>query len=186
MTFNKQKELIMKELQQVVNSIEEDEVTELVNLLCDARQVFVVGVGRVMLMLQAFVKRLNHIGIEANYVGAINEPAITKTDVLIVGSGSGESIIPLSIAKVAMKYQPKIVHIGSNGNSSLLPYVDVFVRIPCQTKLHRKDEIKSKQLMSSLFEQSLLLLVDAIALEIVEKKQMKDLHKMWQKHANLE
>ena len=40
--------------------------------------------------------------------------------------------------------------------------------------------------MSSLFEQSLLLLADMVALLIVDKKQITDLHALWKKHANLE
>ena len=40
--------------------------------------------------------------------------------------------------------------------------------------------------MSSLFEQSLLLLGDMIALLIVDKEGITDLHSLWRKHANLE
>ena len=40
--------------------------------------------------------------------------------------------------------------------------------------------------MSSLFEQSLLLLGDMVAMKIVQKKDIKDLHLLWKKHANLE
>ena len=58
--------------------IDVDDYNQLLNMICDSEKVFVVGVGRVMLMLQAFAKRLNHLGITANYVGAIDEPAITE------------------------------------------------------------------------------------------------------------
>lgn len=68
----------------------------------------------------------------------------------------------------------------------MTPYEDIFVRIPCSTKLQLQDEIKSLQVMSSLFEQSLLLLADMVALLIVDKKQITDLHALWKKHANLE
>ena len=49
-----------------------------------------------------------------------------------------------------------------------------------------EDEISSSQVMSSLFEQSLLLLADMVALLIVDRKQISDLHALWKKHANLE
>ena len=90
------------------------------------------------------------------------------------------------LALVAKKYNAKIAHIGSNANSSMTPYEDLFVRIPCSTKLDLPDEIKSNQVMSSLFEQSLLLLGDMIALLIVDKEGITDLHSLWRKHANLE
>lgn len=59
------------------------------------------------------------------------------------------------------------------------------VRIPVQTKLYLEDEISSNQPMSSLFEQSLLLLGDIVAKMIVERKQI-NLKSLWQYHANLE
>lgn len=186
MKYQSYKEIILGELDQSLAGIDENRVKELTQMICDAEQVFVVGVGRVLLMLQAFVKRLNHLGIQANYVGAVDEPAITENDLLIVGSGSGESIVPLEIMKIAKRYGAKIVHIGSNENSSMAKYEDLFVRIPCSTKLNLKDEIQSGQIMSSLFEQSLLLLADAVALMIVDQKNITDIHALWKKHANLE
>lgn len=186
MKYTEAKDTVLQELQTVFANVKEEEVLALTAAICEAESVFVVGVGRVLLMLQAFVKRLNHLGIEAIYVGAVDEPAITENDLLIVGSGSGESAVPLAIVKIARTHHARIAHIGSNASSSMTPYEDLFIRIPCSTKLNLQDEIKSQQVMSSLFEQSLLLLADMVALLIVDKKQITDLHALWKKHANLE
>ena len=104
MSYENNKNLVLSEIEHVFKQIDVDEYNQLLNMICDSEKVFVVGVGRVMLMLQAFAKRLNHLGITANYVGAIDAPAITEKDLLIVGSGSGESVVPLAIMKVAKKY----------------------------------------------------------------------------------
>ena len=64
-------------------------------------------------------------------------------------------------------------------------FSDLFVRIPVQTKLYLPDEISSVQPMTSLFEQSLLLLGDTIALQMVKEKNI-DMKDLWQYHANLE
>lgn len=187
MAYKENSKLVIDELSASLSSIDEEQVDQLATMICEADKVFVVGVGRVLLMLQALEKRLNHLGIDAYYVGEINEPAITENDLLIVGSGSGESVFPLSIIKLAKeKYGAKTAHIGSNANSSMTAYEDLFVRIPCSTKLNLPDEVKSGQIMSSLFEQSLLLLSDVVAKEIAEKKQITDIHALWKKHANLE
>jgi 6-phospho-3-hexuloisomerase len=118
-------------------------------------------------------------------VGEITEPAITREDLLIVGSGSGESLFPLSVARKAKHLGAAVVHIGSNPKSSMAEYVDLMVRIPVRTKLALEDEINSRQPMTSLFEQSLLLLGDIIALMIIGEKKL-DMHSLWQYHANLE
>ena len=47
-------------------------------------------------------------------------------------------------------------------------------------------EIASQQPMSSLFEQSLLLLGDTVAMLVMQEKGLDDLHALWKKHANLE
>ena len=185
-SYAAKRKIIMDELQGALENIQESDINKLVECICMADTVFVVGVGRVMLMLQAFAKRLNHLGIRANFVGAIDEPAITEKDVLLVGSGSGESVFPVAIAKIAKKYKAKIVHIGSNSQSTMSNYEDIFVRIPCATKLHLIDEISSRQIMSSLFEQSLLILLDAVAMMIVEKNGIYNLDDLWKYHANLE
>ncbi|MBR2529247.1 MAG: sugar isomerase [Blautia sp.] len=176
----------MAEIKKTLDSIDPASVERLTQDILAAEQVFFVGVGRVMLSLQAICKRLCHLGVKANYVGAINEPAITKKDLLIVGSGSGESLFPLGIARKARAAADcRIVHIGSNPDSSMKEVADYMVRIPVRTKLYLADEVDSCQIMTSLFDQSLLLLGDVIAKMIVEERKlvMKDL---WQYHANLE
>ncbi|MCI1956743.1 MAG: SIS domain-containing protein [Oscillospiraceae bacterium] len=178
--------LIVSEVSRALDLVDPESAESLADAVCSAEKVFVVGVGRVLLMLQAFVKRLNHLGVEANFVGAVDEPAITEKDLLLVGSGSGESAVPLAIAKIAKRYGAKIARIGSNADSSMKQYEDLLVRIPCRTKLNRKDEINSKQPMSSLFEQSLLLLLDSEALMIAERRNIGDMSALWHRHANLE
>lgn len=186
MHYSEARETLAAELNLAVGSVDENAAEKLAELICGSEKVFVVGVGRVLLMLQAFAKRLCHLGIEANFVGAIDEPAITDKDLLIVGSGSGESAVPLAIVKIAKKYGARVAHIGSNAQSSMTDYEDLFVRIPCRTKLALADEINSSQPMSSLFEQSLLLFGDALAMMIIDKKNITDIHALWKKHANLE
>jgi len=185
MDFRDGKELILTELDLVLSAIDEKQINQFVELITSSRRIFVVGVGRVKLSLLAFVKRLNHLGIDATYVGAIDEPAIGKSDLLIVGSGSGETAIPVAISKIAKKKEANIVHIGSNVSSTVSRNADLLVRIPCKTKLALPDEIDSSQPMSSLFEQALLLLLDAVALVIIEKRNI-DMKELWHTHANLE
>lgn len=176
---------VLEELKATFESINESEIEELITIITNSDQVFFVGVGRVLLSLKSIAKRWSHLGIKCVVVGDITEPAIKKNDVLIVGSGSGESIIPLEIAKKAKDLQAVVVHIGSNGESSISKLSDLFVRIPVQTKLFLDDEIPSSQPMTSLFEQMLLLLGDVVGLMIIKERSI-NLDSLWEFHANLE
>ncbi|HBQ5643484.1 6-phospho-3-hexuloisomerase [Klebsiella michiganensis] len=176
---------VVQEISDAMEQINPAEVELLIGLMEKADKVFFVGVGRVMLSLQAIAKRLAHLGINTVVVGQITEPAITENDLLIVGSGSGETLFPLGIARKAKTYKAMVVHIGANPDCSMKEYRDHFIRIPVSSKLHLPDEIVSRQPMTSLFEQSLLLVGDIIALMIIEKRQL-NIHSLWQFHANLE
>lgn len=177
---------VLDELGRTLASIDPASLKRLADEILKAEQVFFVGVGRVLLSLQSVCKRLAHLGIKTHYVGEITEPAITKNDLLIVGSGSGASLFPLGIAKKARSaVDCKIVHIGSNPNSEMKDICDFMVRIPVRTKFYLEDEIDSCQPMTSLFEQSLLLVGDILAKMIIERQNL-DMKGLWQYHANLE
>ena len=176
---------VLGELSRALKALDRETVEKFVQAVLNADQVYFVGVGRVFLSLEAICKRFAHLGIRAHCVGEITEPAITDKDLLIVGSGSGQSIVPLNIARKAHSIGAHIVHIGSNPNSDMKELADFMVRIPVRTKFYLEDEIDSRQPMTSLFEQSLLLFGDICAKMIIEEKNI-DLKGLWQYHANLE
>ena len=179
-------EEVLSELHKTLDSVDVEALERLAQEIMKADQVFFVGVGRVMLSLECVCKRLAHLGIKAHCVGEITEPAIKKEDLLIVGSGSGGSIFPLGIAKKARAaVDCTIVHIGSNPNSQMKDIADFMVRIPVRTKNYLEDEIDSCQPMTSLFEQSVLLVGDILAKMIIEQNHL-DMKSLWQYHANLE
>jgi 6-phospho-3-hexuloisomerase len=183
--YNSNVDIVLTELSQTLHRVDYEQVERLKDATLAANKVFFVGVGRVLLSLQAITKRLSHLGIHTHYVGEITEPAITANDLLIIGSGSGMSLFPLAIAKKAKTIGAKVIHIGSNPNSEMKDIADFMVRIPVRTKLYLEDEIESCQPMTSLFEQSLLLFGDILAKMIIDERNI-NLKELWQYHANLE
>ncbi len=175
---------VLAELTRAMAAVAPSEVEAAIGELRAARRVFVVGVGRVSLMLQAFAKRLAHLGIDAWAVGAVNEPALEPGDLLVVASGSGESLVPVAIARRARQLGGRVLYIGSNLSSAAARLADRVVRLPCPTKLRLADEIASQQPMASLFEQSLLLVCDTICLLIARRTGFDA--RSYRGHANLE
>lgn len=182
--FNLYEKKIIEELSRTLDNIKEDEISELIHLISNADRVFFVGVGRVLLSLESIAKRLNHLGIDTVIVGQITEPAITSNDLLIVGSGSGETGFPLFIASKAKTFNAKIAHIGTNPASSMSSYSDLFIHVPASNKYDASIN-PSVQPMTSLFEQSLLILGDTLAMMLIDKEDI-DISSLWQYHANLE
>ena len=178
-TFERGRTLVLGELETALSAIEPNSVDTLIGAVEAA------GVGRVLLSLEAMAKRWAHLGIRTHIVGEITEPAITEKDVLIVGSGSGSTLFPATIAKKAHDIGAKVIHIGSSPVSPVGEVSSLMVRIPVRTKHYLADEIDSAQPMTSLFEQSLLLLGDIVAKMIIERRGL-DMKALWRYHANLE
>jgi len=178
-------ETVINENREALENISEEDICRYLEMIIQAKRVFFVGVGRVLLSLEAIAKRYAHLGIDTVIVGQITEPAITAEDVLIVGSGSGETFFPLGIAEKAGEIGASVIHIGSNPDSSMRQYADLFLRIPVASRANKRDEIRSRQPMTSLFEQALLLFGDVTALLMIQKEQI-NLEDLWLCHANLE
>ncbi len=185
MNFQDLKDEVCEEIRDALTNVDEQNLKKLIDLILSTEKVFVVGVGRVMLVMQAFAKRLKHLGIDVHVVGEIVEPPITAHDILIVGSGSGETMISVNMAKLAQRFRAKVGLITSSHKSTLRKLADVSVVIPCPTKFHLPDEPISKQPMGNLFEQSLFILCDCLTIMLQEKLSIAG-EKMWETHANLE
>lgn len=185
-TYQEISTLVIDECRESLSAIDPVSVSQLVDAILDSDQVFFVGVGRVMLALQAMAKRFAHLGLEAFWVGQITEPAITPRDLLIVGSGSGESLIPVAIAGKAHRLGVKIAYIGANPESSIHKISNLFVQIPVNTKLSNQQVlVQSVQPMTTLFEQSLFLLGDVLA-QMILVRSGREKSELWKYHANLE
>ncbi|MGX8708772.1 MAG: SIS domain-containing protein [bacterium] len=176
---------VIKEMNGVCSLIREEDIDRVGDMILEANRVLVVGVGRVLISLKAWVKRLRHIGVDINFVGSETEGAVHEKDLLIVASSSGESAVPVQIAKIAKKYGVKIVYIGCNPQSTAGLLSDFAMKIPCKTKLGLPGEFPSFQPMSTLFEQVLYILGDVIAYTIMDKKKF-DEEEVKNNHANLE
>ena len=183
--FHSLRNAINQEIGEVLGRVDGKEVERLVDEILNAEKVFFVAVGRVFLSLQCFAKRLAHLGIESHVVGSVNEKAITDKDLLIAASGSGESIMPVEIAKKARKFNARIGLITSARESTLKNIADFAVHLPCPTKNDPDFGVKSIQPMSTLFDQALHVFGDVAAM-IIQKKQGLSKEELWMYHANLE
>lgn len=176
---------IVAEIGETLDLVDPAEVERLAGELMSARRVFIFAVGRVLLSLQCLGKRLNHLGIDCQVVGAMDERPIGPGDLLLVASGSGESKLPAEIARIAKSKGARLALITSASESTIKSLSDVVVHLPCPTKNEPRRGVKSIQLMSTLFDQSLHVFGDVLALSIQNCKHLS-FDAVWRRHANLE
>ena len=178
---------ILGELAGVCGRIDMDGVDALAKAVSDAPAVFVAGAGRSGLALRSFAMRLMHLGKNVHVVGEVVTPAIVKGDLLLVGSGSGETGSLGGMARKAKEAGCGVALVTINPESSIGRLADVAVRIPAPSPkaAHCGDFVKSAQPMGSLFEQALLLVLDAVIMELMAELG-KVSEEMFRLHANLE
>ena len=164
------KALIECEIHQALDTVDGALMDMLMEEILAADTVFLYGVDGVRISLQFFCKRLKHLGIRAQCIRELNESAATENSLLIIGSEESESISLMDVIKKTHDLGTKIAYIGAAPNIVLREYIDLFVRIPLKIKLELIDQIESSQVMSRLFEQSLLVLGDVISIRVAEIK----------------
>lgn len=177
MNFEKNREITLREITATLNKISPKETAEFLDRLVKSRRIFVVGAGRSMLMLQAFAKRLRHLGKESYVVGETVTPAIGKGDLLVAASGSGKTTSALNIVKLAGRYKASVVFITAFPSPSLKKITDLIVNIPYA--------FPSRQIMASLFEQTLLLYCDT-ACQVLGNRLNISEAQIRKNHTNLE
>ncbi len=186
MAFADQSQQLVAEVGRVVARVSPEEVERLVVAIIRTRRLFLAGQGRSGLMMRAFAIRLTHLDIHCHVVGESTTPSLLPGDLLLVGSGSGETVTAVLTARSAHTAGGTIAALTTRPESTLAKLADLCVIVPAPVRerstISPEDSI---QPMGSLFEQSLLLLLDAIVLELKERLR-QDERTMMARHSNLE
>lgn len=185
MTMTEFLQVMIDELTHSVDLINDEEAEKLVNEILEAKKVFVAGSGRSGFMAKSFVMRMMHMGIDAYVLGETVTPTFEEDDILIIGSGSGETKSLVTIAEKAKQIGGTIAAVTLVPDSTIGELADFTVKLAGATKDRSNGDFGTIQPMGSLFEQTLLLFYDAVILRFMEKKGL-DTNKMYGKHANLE
>jgi 6-phospho-3-hexuloisomerase len=176
---------ILSELNRTVGLIADEEAERLADGILGSNKIFVAGAGRSGLMAKTFAMRLMQLGLTAYVVGETVTPSLGKDDILIIGSGSGETGRLVSITEKAKKLGAVIAVATIFPESSIGKLADITVKLPGSPKDKSESGYETIQPMGSLFEQTLLLFYDALILRLMEK-QGTNSETMFGRHANLE
>lgn len=175
-----------EELASCLGRVDEAQAVALLDAVCSARAVFVAGAGRSMLMLRCLAMRLMHLGLVAHVVGDTTTPAFGKGDLLVCASGSGTTGSVLRVARRAHELGGSVAALTIEASSPLGELADVVVEISAYTD---KRVVEGAALPTmpggSLFEQSVLLLGDALVPELAARIGVP-CDRAFALHANLE
>ena len=142
----------------------------------ERRRWFFSGQGRSGLVAEMAAMRFMHMGRSAHFVGEATAPSIRAGDGLVLVSGSGNTPVAIHFARIARDEGAEIALITREPVSALAQLANSVLHVPIET---------TRQFGGSLFEQTSLILLDAIVLELMQA--VADPHKtMLGRHTNLQ
>jgi 6-phospho-3-hexuloisomerase len=180
-------EKVLAEITTCLRLVSSESLAQAGALIEDAPRIFVSGAGRSGLIMRALATRLMHLGKTVHVVGESTTPSIKPGELLVIGSGSGQTSTMLAIARKAKNRGASILLFTTNPTSPLANMADLSVAVPAPSlegdAVGR--DLNSVQPMGTLFEQSLLILYDIIILWLMHRSGVSA-SQMRLRHANLE
>ena len=176
---------ILGEMRNVLSGLDLAASEPLIQALLQADRVFVFGQGRTGYMTRAFAVRLMHLGMDVHFVGDTTTPPITPRDLCLVNSGTGGTRFAYHVAVAAKEAGARLATITAHPEARIGKLADIVLRIPAPTKGERFGPAASKQPAGSLFEQTLMIVLDGLVLVLMERLGHTS-HSLLQRHANIE
>lgn len=182
---------VQDEISEVLNSIDENKLNQLVDLLSNPNvKVLGYSAGRMGFGLKAFMMRLNHLGINAYWFGDNYVPPMGKDDIFICCSNSGTTKSVANIMDIfKAKAKGKVVAFVGNEDSKMGKEADLTIKFKtCNGGLNSDDDaskINSIQPMTTLTEQSMFILFDIVTLMLINRLHI-NVSETKQFHSNIE
>jgi 6-phospho-3-hexuloisomerase len=168
---------VRDEVSRVLSAVSSDQMHAAAALLTDReRRWFCCGQGRSGLVAQMAAMRLMHVGFDAHAVGGVTAPSIGEGDGLLILSGSGETPVTLHLARLAQGFGAHMLVVTTRADSTIAALAEAVIEVPTAG---------TRQFGGSLFEQSALLLLDALVLDLTAADPQAHAA-MQARHANLQ
>ena len=167
-------EAIRHEVEPVMERLDPHALDRAVQSICQARHIFVAGMGRSGYMMRAFAMRLMQMGLLVYMVGDTNTPCAQEGDLLVLGSGSGETESLKNYAAKAHRLGVETLVITGHPESTLGRAADVLVALPVNEEAHkdetgamivyRRENGGERMLLGSRVELCLLLVCELLTM----------------------
>ncbi|MDI6724860.1 MAG: 6-phospho-3-hexuloisomerase [Methanobacterium sp.] len=178
MILNEAIDEMIDNIEQVSSEIDSESIMKMLDMLIEAKNVFIIGLGRSGLVARAFAMRLMHLGISVYVVGETITPAIYEDDCLLAISGSGETSFIISTAKTSKNRNAKIIAVTSYEDSTLGKLSDLVIHVKGRTKIDSEKDYIKRQIngrhqplapLGTLFEITTLVFLEGVIAELMHK-----------------
>ena len=175
------RDIVLLEVASILPRISDASSREFCRELARSKHIYITGVGRSGLVVQAFGQRLMHLGFDVHLAQEVTAPAIRRGDLLVACSGTGTTLLPLYMARKAKRIGARVVSLTAKQNSPLAKLSNLTIVVPAPLERGRE----TRQPARSLFEQCLFLYLDSVILTAMHEFRIPG-RRIRRRHANLE
>ena len=176
--FRDSYEYIIDKAKKALDNISDDDVKRAVNMIKNAKQIFIYGSGRSGLVGKFFAMRLVQLGFVAYFIGETITPIIKKDDLVLLISNTGRTKSTLLVEKIARRIGVNVIAITSHEKSPLAKHATTTIVInPSNTKANLAP-------LGTLFEISTVIFLDSLVSNLLEvtsqtEEDMRGRHAIW-------
>jgi len=182
MIFTESVSYIQRKIKDILDNVSQDEIEKVKKLFFKSNRIFVYGAGRSGLVAKAFAIRLVHLGFQTFVIGETITAPVQKGDLVIIVSGSGETMPAVMTAEIAHNLGAHVVSITAKKKSEIAKFANVtlFISAMC-------NEVERKKFapLGTLFEASVWILLDGLIADLLDGKNESE-EIMRSRHATLE
>lgn len=168
---------IIEDVQREMEDLKNDDLDLVANDIVEAcekglkHNLYIHGAGRSGFIGKSFVMRLVQLGLKAYFIGESATPYLSKDDILILISGSGQTNTTLHIIEVAHRIGLRIIMVTVS-HENKLPGVDILAAVGGKSKINAKETETLP--LASYFEINSLLFLESIIAKLMERnRQLK-------------
>ncbi len=158
---------IQNKLNQILDTISEEQITTVCTEFFNAKRIFVYGAGRSGLVARAFAIRLVHLGFQTFVIGETIGAPVKKNDLVFLVSGSGTTIPSVMTAEISSNIGAKIIVVTGEKDARISQFADTVLVLQAQCD---KPQRKILAPLGTLFEASCWILLDSIIAELMKQK----------------
>ena len=172
---------ILGEINLALEELDLETCESFINIILKSNRIVLYGAGRVGFVMKGFAKRLRHLGLESYFLDDVTLPFTGPGDLMIIGSGSGSTPTVKVVAELAKNNGLDLILITAKSTSPIAKMSSSAIIISVPSKEDIDKYAASIQPMTTLFEQALFILLDALVLNMMQilgesKESMKRRH----------
>lgn len=178
--------LALADVGRVLDAMPPQAAVPMIEAILGAKRIALHGLGREGLQMMGLAMRLYHLGLDAHVVGEMTTPPVGAGDLLIVSTGPGDLGSIAALMNRVKADGAKLAVVTSQAQGGAAQRSDVVLLIPAQTMANDQgDGPKSVLPMGSLFEAAMMLVFEALVLDL-RARRGESAEAMRDRHTNLE